>query len=533
MNAYRRLCRALPAWVVLLVVGVLAGGVNAWLVALNPPAPRVHDEFSYLLSADTFLEGRLTNPTHAHWPHFETMHVIHQPSYASKYPPGQGLLLAAGKALTGWSMAGVCFATGLAAAACVWMLRVWMPMRWAVVGGLLVAFHAGIQLQWGMSYWGGALAMAAGAAVVGGAARLARPNGPLLTSAIAYAMGALTLAVTRPFEGCLLVVGSAVIVAWGWLRADQMPRRRAVTRVVAPAAFLGAAGGAGLLGYNATVTGDPLRMPYQVHEQDYGATPLFVWQAPTADHEYRHDPLRRYHLAASMWWHHQQQTFDGFVTLKAWLTRCSLEFFLPAPIALATLAIGWSRRRRLWPWLLLGIGVWGASLGAVWMFPHYLAPIAPLLLLAVVAGLRSFRTLERRLPSRRRWITPSLVMLQTLIFAFAAYDRAKAPREGWAYTRQALTAELVKMPGQDLVFVHYAPNHNVHDEWVYNRADIDAAPVVWARELGGSADEALRDYFHDRRVWVLHADEQPKRLVPYEAPSSGDIAGAPGELASG
>jgi hypothetical protein len=245
----------------ILLVGLLAFGANATLSLLgHTPEPSIHDEFSHLLAADTFAHGRLSNPTHPMWVHFESIQIIHQPTYASKYPPAQGLRLAVGQVLGGHPIVGVWMGTGLACAAIYWLLLAWLPAWWALLGGLLTVLHPRMLLDWGQSYLGGAMAASGGALVFGALRRLLRR--PRTRDALLMGVGLAVLANCRPYEGLIVSLPVAAVLL-AWMLGKHGPATPvALTRMVLPILGVLALTGIAMAFYNWRVTGDPLRIPY-------------------------------------------------------------------------------------------------------------------------------------------------------------------------------------------------------------------------------------------------------------------------------
>jgi len=294
---------------------VLAGTapllVRAMLLPWFPaPEPSVHDEFSYLLGADTLLHGRLVNPQHPLWVHFESMHVLTQPVCVTIYPIGQAVALAAGKLLFGHWWAGVWLSCALMGGAICWMLQGWVPPRWALLGALLLMLRLGISSYWLNSYWGGCVAAAAGALTLGALPRIARfPHWP---GALTLGVGLAVLANSRPVEGGAFAVALAIPL-FAWMFGRPMPgrtlpakaggrtfRKEAALPVILQVVLcLGLA--AASMGYYFTlVTGRPWIAPYVFYRSTKTMAPHFMGQTPRPQPLYNNAELRDFYVVVEM-----------------------------------------------------------------------------------------------------------------------------------------------------------------------------------------------------------------------------------------
>ncbi|HLY19072.1 MAG TPA: hypothetical protein VKR61_17705 [Bryobacteraceae bacterium] len=487
------------------------------------PVPRTPDDFSFALLGDTLAHGRMANPAHPMHRFFETNFVIQEPSYSSIYPLGQGIALAFGQMVFHQPWAGVAVCAGLFCALCYWTLRGWTSPLWALAGGLLGVFQFGPLQYWMNTYWGGSLAAAGGCLIFGSLPRLRARSRP--RDAALLGLGLAVGWLTRPFETVLVALGVLLFQAvcfrgnWRGLRH---------TAAIAALVFLPAA--ALSLMQNRQVTGSWTTLPYMLAQYQYGVPASFTFQpVPTPHRALTQEQKNFYDLQASV---HggAPDSVSAFIG-RLWQRVRIYRFFFSVPLFLALPAFVLALRRPRYLWVVLWLAI--LALGTnfyPYFYPHYIAGGACLFVLAAVTALEQVS----------RWSRESALLLFVVcvtqflfwfgLHLFAGWEPALALTERyetWDYVnhgdpegRIAIDHLLAQAPGKQLVFVRYGPQHGL-SQWVANAADIDAATVVRALDLGDAENQKLLHYYPDRTAWLLEPDARPPLLSRYtpEAPA--------------
>jgi hypothetical protein len=353
----------------------------ALLPWLPPPEPHVHDEFGHLLVADTLMAGRLANPPHPLWRHLETIYVLQQPTYASIYPIGQGIILAAGNALIGNPWAGVLLATVLMGGATSWMLFGCLPTSWAAVGGLLAALDYGLADSWVNAYWGGTFCAFGGALLFGALCRLR--TSPSKAMGLMAGLGWSIVWLIRPFESLLLFM-----FAWGFIAALMIREPRLWRRWLGPIVLVVSvqisAGFVTAL-HNRAVTGSFTTLPYYLSQQAYGVPQSLLWQRAIEEPAFRFAELKEMY-----WWQRRvkdqanEQPIRRYraILYKAWSFFVTPWYSVPMVLLLFLL-----KDRDVFVCSGMMACALTASVLYPFFFPHYIAAYSCVIFFLIIRGM--------------------------------------------------------------------------------------------------------------------------------------------------
>jgi peptidoglycan/LPS O-acetylase OafA/YrhL len=315
------------------------------------------------------------------------------------------------------------------------------------------------------------------------------------------------------YEALVLGVLLAVLILWWILKESGLTMPQASQRIILPAIAVVLITAAFTLYYDWRVTGDPLMVPNQLHRKTYGVPMSFYWQSDMQGGHYRLKAIQD-----NFDW--QKSEYMKRYSLKAligaevkMLTRV-WRFFVGYQFTLFMLLVPFvaMKNRRLRILLVLCTIALLASLLYPLIQPHYLAPYTGVCMLFILAAMRFVR----------KWTWHGQPIGAVLVLASlpaAGMQNWTSPREEELTARTLkidISNQLLRSGGKHLIFVRYAPNHHFYNEWVHNRANIDAAPIVWAQEVDAQSDAAMVRYFADRKIWVIEADKAEAALVTYE-----------------
>jgi hypothetical protein len=443
----------------------------------------------------------------------------------SMYPPGQGLMLAAGILLGGDPIVGVWLSTALLCAGICWMLQGWTTPGWALTGALISVARIGWFSYWAHSYWGGSVAAFGGVLIMGAVPRLVRH--PTRVLGCVFALGTLILVNTRLLEGAALVVTTVIWLGLRLKGSPKIPLWKWLSQFALPAVLLVATGFGCMCFYNWRVTGNPFRLPYLENRSRYEIHPTFFWQPSVTERDYDHDVIGRFYtetegyIRLHPYWYAQLEKVE-----TAWLFFVGPALTLPLLFALLSIPGG---RLRL-AWLALAT-FFAVHLSVQWRLqPHYAATVTGATYILFVEGLRRLGIWWRRnrhfgLQTQRAVLTTCAVMALIRVAAPSAgipvFREQTMPWYSYGlganFARAKMEEKLTKLGGKHLVLVQYSPRHSPEAEWVYNRANIDGSSVVWARHVADRVRlQGLLDYYRDRHVWIIFPDDKPNQIFDFE-----------------
>ena len=497
---------------------VLIGAVTAALLFIVAGTlqriPVVHDEAAYLLQARLFASGHWTAPGRPVPEFFEQLMIFVTPFVASKYPPGQSLMLVPGVWLGVPGLVPILFA-GVSGALVFAMARR-VAGGWVAVLTWLLWISSYPTLYWRATYymsettsdtawlvaWWGLLVW-----------RVDQRRWGLIVTALA--VGVVTI--TRPLTGVALALPVGVVaLETAWRRHEWL--------ILTTAAAVGAAVLMVIPMWSAATTGDWRQTPLRLHERMYlpNDHPGFgdgVLRQP----ERRLPPDLAANQAAYTPLHLNYRPSAVPRTLLQRLDRIAHDAWYDWRIVFAPFAA--------LALLVLGVEGWFAVAGAATMILVYLLyahlptytlyyqEIEPVLAFVTAVGLATVAKRVRVLLP----VTAATLIVATVLTVRSQVVQVRDDQRYWVAFQSAVAA----IPDRKaIVFVHYASGHNNNLALVRTDPDPDTVRVWTAYDRGPDNARLIAvapdrtPYRFDEATWSLLRLPQRSASVSSSRPAA-------------
>src|SRR5262249_17859632 len=154
-------------------------------------------------------------------------------------------------------------------------------------------------------------------------------------------LGLAILVNSRPYESVLMSVAALVALLIWMVGRHGPPASVSIARIVAPLVVVVALTGVGMAYYNHRVTGNALRLPYQVPEDTYSGTPLFLFQRLGPEKQYRHQAIRDLRVGFEHKLYQKQHSLRGFARGSWDKIKRLTRFYIGPALLLPILMLPW------------------------------------------------------------------------------------------------------------------------------------------------------------------------------------------------
>ena len=197
-----------------------------------------------------------------------------------------------------------------------------------------------------------------------------------------------------------------------------------------------------------------------------------------------------------------------------WAYARPLVLFIPLIVSLSM-----CRRRFVLSSALICIAVLLTHvLVCPWMRVQYMAPLLGCFFVLIAFGLRRINAWRIDNKPIGRIFVRAIIFTQIIVGVYAMIMSAINNAHSPINEREKIIQTLSQRGGQHLVLVRYGPDHSPTNEWVYNSADIDRSPIIFARDLGDEANRPLLKYYASREISVVTVNNRNVTLADNEIP---------------